>query len=190
MRAVAATCLALCAALFAGARAEDEAHLVVRKTIVGDDCKIEKEGKTCIVQGLDTTISYSIFNVGASDAFDVKLTDASLDSDFQLVEAVNFKFTKIGAGENVTQNATATSKLTGAVTVGAAEISYKAVSDGEAITGASTSPEGIFSESERSNRKRTSFHWAEFSIYGFLSLFPVGIPAYIASTTDIHEKSE
>ena len=191
---VAAACLGLCAVLFSftGAASEDagvdEAHLVVRKLVVGDACDIEKESKSCVVQGKDATVSYSIFNVGKGTAYDVKLTDASLEGDFGLVEPVALKFAKIGAGENITQNVTATPKSTGVIDAGAAIVSYQSTSDGEVLKGVSTSPENLFAESERANRKRTSFHWAEFGIFGVLSGLPIGIPLYISATTRISEQ--
>ena len=62
---------------------EMRAHLIVRKKLSSDD----RDGKTLplLVEGENVTVTISIFNVGNSDARNVKVVDSWSKSKYTLV---------------------------------------------------------------------------------------------------------
>ena len=51
----------------------------------------------CVVQGRETTVSYSVYNVGTDSAFDVKISDDTLSEGFTLSETEAFSIGEIAA---------------------------------------------------------------------------------------------
>ena len=92
------TAAALCLLSATGtAHGSDSSHLVVRKNIVSDGCKIDDVEMECVVEGKDTAVSYAVYNVGTSTAFDVKITDPTLEDSFTVSEPIGFTFDRIAA---------------------------------------------------------------------------------------------
>jgi hypothetical protein len=75
----------------------NEAHLILRKEISSDECKVSGADLQCVVEGGDTTLSYSLYNVGTSAAYDVQIADDTLDEAFTLTKPVGFTFESIAA---------------------------------------------------------------------------------------------
>jgi len=75
----------------------NEARLILRKELDSDECKVGGANLQCVVEGSDTKLSYSLYNVGTSAAYDVSITDDTLDGSFTLAKPVDFKIDTLGA---------------------------------------------------------------------------------------------
>eukprot|EP01052_Picozoa_sp_SAG31_P034600 SAG31_NODE_4066_length_3623_cov_2.164302_5_plen_118_part_00 len=70
---------------------------------------------------------------GCSAAYDVTLTDESLEEAFTLPTPVSFSFESIASGENETVQTTLLPKESGGLDLGAAKVTYKPTADGPAV---------------------------------------------------------
>jgi len=79
-----------------------------------------------LVQDKDLTVQYDIYNVGASSAIDVELTDTSFTAaDYQLVHgSLSVKWQRIGPGTNVSHVVIVKPRNVGYFNFTAAELSY------------------------------------------------------------------
>ena len=166
----------------------NSAHLIVRKDITADDCDVAGVASQCVVAGKDAVVHYTIFNVGNSAAYEIALTDESLDEAFTMGAPVSFTFETIAAGENETVSTTVTPKESGALGVGSAQVRYKPTAEGPTQTGSSTKPQAFHAETERQNRKRTTYHIMEWVIFLALSLLPIAVPGMTWSQTEFIEE--
>ena len=179
------------AALLAGAAtlaSAGDGQLILRKHVASQPCVIQGVKSDCIVEGQETDIMYSVYNVGESAAYGVKIVDGSLSDGFDVVGELNGDVGEIAGGENKTVAVSVKAKSSGELTVGPAEVSYKPTADGKKMTGASTEPAGCLVETQREHKKRTSIHYLEWFFFSILAGIAVGVPG-MAISEDAAKKS-
>ena len=87
----ASTALRLAALLVSAATlaSAGDGHIILRKHVASQPCVIQGAKSDCIVEGQETDIVYSVYNVGESAAYGVTIVDASLSDGFDLVGELN-----------------------------------------------------------------------------------------------------
>ena len=93
MQAAAFLALVSCVA----GQSKGDGFLILRKEVEAHSCTVDYKDVLCVVQGRETTISYSVYNVGTDSAFDVKISDDTLSEGFTLSETAAFSIGEIAA---------------------------------------------------------------------------------------------
>lgn len=148
---------------------EDGARLLVSKNILNQ----------YLVEGKDLTVQYDLYNVGASAAINVQLTDNSFpDSDFSVVRGnLDVKWARISPATNLTHIVILRPLKSGFFNFTSAEISYMPLeSSKERVVGYTSAPgQGGIINFKDYDRK-FSPHVLDWAAFAVMTLPSLGIP--------------
>eukprot|EP00033_Pygsuia_biforma_P000970 GCRY01001112.1.p1 GENE.GCRY01001112.1~~GCRY01001112.1.p1 ORF type:complete len:228 (-),score=46.88 GCRY01001112.1:124-711(-) len=134
------------------------------------------------VTGSDLIVRYDIYNIGNEVATEVSLEDDSWPLDeFDRIEGLpSKKWGRIDAGEKVNLTFTLKPTVEGLFKTAPAVVLYKPTPDAELpITVTSTDDVYIYMVSNEDWERMNDMHLCDWSIFGAMTLFPIGLPALI-----------
>jgi len=148
---------------------EENARLLVSKNVLNQ----------YLVEGQDTTVMYTIYNVGGSAAVDVQLKDASFPADgFQVVHGnLEVSWNRIAPGSNVSHSVIMRPLQSGYFNFTSAVVGYKVSEDAEHLQyGYSSAPgQGGIMNFKDYDRK-FSPHVPDWGAFAIMTLPSLGIP--------------
>jgi len=162
-------CVAFVFALVAHAADDEDAKLLVVKNVLNN----------FVVEGLDTAVKYTIYNVGNIPAVNVQLKDSNFPADkFDYVSGFNtVQWQKISPASNVSHVAVVRSKMLGPFNFTAATVTYTANEKTNRVqTGYSTELGEAYIQRQKEYNRRFASHsidWAMFVVMAAPSIvFP------------------